>query len=232
MASCSLQQPRSAAGPRPVTSRIPKIALSVRRGVGHTRCARACERIGAFVSTEKRLRKPQGGAIDVGMGILTIKLRLEIGRTGGWSRIQVSGLSKNASGTLTRRESAAPFTCRTPACKTLRTTYTLVFDVIKPHACDSRTSRVLDDSTLRVELATAFEISEAKRGFHAGDFTWTGAAGLIVRGRMSGLTNVGTHRAPIFDPCQVCDVKDVMEGRLCGTVDSPNNPPTRGCQIT
>ena len=38
--------------------------------------------------TEKRLRKPRGGEIDVGMDILTITLRLEIGRTGGWSRIQ------------------------------------------------------------------------------------------------------------------------------------------------
>ena len=50
--------------------------------------AKVCERIGAFVSTEKRLRKPPAGEIDVGMDILTITLRLEIGRTGGWSRIQ------------------------------------------------------------------------------------------------------------------------------------------------
>jgi len=38
--------------------------------------------------TEKRLRKPCGGEIDAGMDILTIKPRLEIGRSDGWSRIQ------------------------------------------------------------------------------------------------------------------------------------------------
>ena len=42
--------------------------------------------------TEKRLRKPQGGEIDVEIGIPTIKLRVEIGRLDGWSRIQVVGL--------------------------------------------------------------------------------------------------------------------------------------------
>ena len=35
--------------------------LRERRGVGDTRCAEACERIGAFVGTQKCLRKPRGG---------------------------------------------------------------------------------------------------------------------------------------------------------------------------
>lgn len=48
----------------------------------------ACERTGAFMSTETRLRKPQRGEIDVGIRIPAIKLRIEIGRTDGWSRIQ------------------------------------------------------------------------------------------------------------------------------------------------
>ena len=42
-----------------------------------------------FMSTEKHLRKPQGGEIDVEIGIPAIKLRIEIGQTDGWSRIQV-----------------------------------------------------------------------------------------------------------------------------------------------
>ena len=64
--------------------------------MGHTRCAEACERIDAFMSTENRLRKPCGGEIDVGMHILTIKPRLEIGRSDGWSRIQESAKHRKA----------------------------------------------------------------------------------------------------------------------------------------
>ena len=77
MASCS-QPPRSAAKPKPGTSRIPKIARSECRGVGDTRCAEACERLSVAMSTGKGAGKPRGNVIDVGIGILTIKLRLEI----------------------------------------------------------------------------------------------------------------------------------------------------------
>ena len=81
MASCS-PQPRSAVRPKFDTSRIPKIALSARCGVGGVRCAQACERIGVVLSTGKSLRKPLGDPIDGGIDILAIKLRLEIGRRG------------------------------------------------------------------------------------------------------------------------------------------------------
>ena len=79
MASCS-QPPRSAARPKLGTSRIPKIALSERCGVGHTSCAQACKRMGVDISSGTDVRKPRGGAINVEIGILTIKLRLEINR--------------------------------------------------------------------------------------------------------------------------------------------------------
>ena len=87
MASCS-QPPRSAAKPKPGTSRIPKIARSERRGVGDTQGARACDRFDAFTSTAQPLRKPPGGETEVRMDILTITLGLKIRRAGGWSRIQ------------------------------------------------------------------------------------------------------------------------------------------------
>ena len=79
---------RSAARPKLGTSRIQKITLSQRRGVGDTRCAQACERIGVVMSTGTSARKPPGGVIDVRIDILAVKLRLEVGRTGRWSRIQ------------------------------------------------------------------------------------------------------------------------------------------------
>ena len=44
------------------------------------RCAQASERIGVVMGTGTSARKPRGGAINVGIGILTIKLRQEINR--------------------------------------------------------------------------------------------------------------------------------------------------------
>ena len=89
MASCSpTPRARSAARPKLGTSRIQKIARSQRRGVGDTRCAEACERFGVVMSTGKGAGKPRGNVIDVGIGILTIKLRLEINRLRWCSRIQ------------------------------------------------------------------------------------------------------------------------------------------------
>ena len=90
MASCS-PQPRSAVRPKFDTSRIPKIALSVRCGVGGVRgmrYAQACKRIGVVMSTGKSLRKPRDDPIERGIDILAIELCLEIGRADHGSRIQ------------------------------------------------------------------------------------------------------------------------------------------------
>ena len=91
MANCS-PQPRSAVRPKFDTSRIPKIALSVRCGVGGVRCAQACDRIGVVIRTGKSLRKPRDDPIERGIDILAIKLRLEIGRSNYGSRIQGYGM--------------------------------------------------------------------------------------------------------------------------------------------
>jgi hypothetical protein len=80
-------------------------------------------------------------------------------------------------------------------------------------------------------LVTAFEIDGEHRGFHAGDFEWTVTAGLKVAGRMSGVTNVGTHREPPLKPCQKCDERGVMEGRLSGQVTTSQDPALNGCQV-
>src|SRR4051795_13609562 len=57
------------------------------------------------------------------------------------------------------------------------------------------------------------------------------AASIQVTGRISAVTNVGTHRAPAFPECQKCDDRGVMEGRLCGQIASTSNPALNGCQI-
>lgn len=51
-------------------------------------------------------------------------------------------------------------------------------------------------------------------------------------GRISGMTNVGTHREPAFFPaCQRCDDTLVMEGRLCGSVVSSQDPRLKNSQV-
>jgi len=50
--------------------------------VGDTRWVQTYERFGVVMSTGKAVGKPRGGAIDVGIDILVVKLRLEIGRPG------------------------------------------------------------------------------------------------------------------------------------------------------
>ena len=48
---------------------------------------------------------------------------------------------------------------------------------------------------------------------------------------MSGMTNVGTHRQPVFDPCQECHDPGYMEGRLCGRIVKADDQRLLGCQV-
>lgn len=48
---------------------------------------------------------------------------------------------------------------------------------------------------------------------------------------MSGVTNLGTHRKPVFDDCQPCGARGVMEGRLCGRVIESGPRELRGAQV-
>ena len=86
------------------------------------------------------------------------------------------------------------------------------------------------DGTLGAKLSTAFDTDGLHQGFHSGEFVWTGQAGLTVKGRMSGITNTGTHRKPIKD-CQTCRDRGIMEGKLCGEVIEAGHPKLKGCQV-
>ncbi len=138
----------------------------------------------------------------------------------------VSAVSKNLKGELGLSDSKE-HKCRTPECKTLRTVHGLRVEVVHT-VCDSPAARPLD-GILNVKLVTAFDTDGNHRGFHAGDFTWTGSAGLKVTGRMSGVTNEGSHRLPIKD-CQKCSDRGIMEGRLCGQVVEGDSG-LKGCQV-
>jgi hypothetical protein len=142
----------------------------------------------------------------------------------------VSPLSKDLSGNLHLADSK-PHECTKPKCKTLKTVQQLTVKVVTHAPCDSHAGTLLDGPLTIERLVTVFDTDATHRGYHAGDFVWHGTAGITINGRMSGVTNVGSHRAPAFSECQKCDDKGVMEGRLCGTITAPNNPALNGCQV-
>jgi hypothetical protein len=140
----------------------------------------------------------------------------------------VSAVSKDLKGEL-RLAASKEQKCAEPKCKTLRTVHELKVEVVAA-SCDSTAARPLNGA-LGVKLSTAFDTDGNHRGFHSGDFTWTGAGGLKITGRMSGVTNEGSHRVPI-KACQKCGDLGIIEGRLCGQVVEPGrNPKLKGCQV-
>ena len=139
----------------------------------------------------------------------------------------VSALSKDLKGELSLSSSKAQ-KCQSPACKTLRTVHALKVKIAGT-TCDSGTAKLLD-GTLGVKLITAFDTDGMHRGFHSGDFVWTGVGGLKITGRMSGVTNEGSHRPPI-QACQRCDERGIMEGKLCGEIVAAGNSKLKGCEV-
>jgi hypothetical protein len=144
-------------------------------------------------------------------------------------RICLNPVSKNMKGTLelnVREEQK----CEKPECLTLKTGHLLKLRVASNAPCDSRVGRLLTGTIVVERLITAFNVDGEHRGFHAGDFTWTGTKTQIA-GRMSGMTNVGTHRLPVFRDCQRCDERGVMEGRICGRVIKTEVEGLKECQL-
>lgn len=139
----------------------------------------------------------------------------------------VGALSKDIKGDLKLSDSKQR-SCREPECKTLRTVHALKVKTANTQ-CDSAPAKPIL-GTLTAKLITAFESDGNHRGFHSGDFEWAGVAGLKVAGRMSGVTNVGSHRIPIKN-CQRCSDRGIMEGKLCGEVVEAGNSKLKGCQV-
>lgn len=143
----------------------------------------------------------------------------------------LSALSKNIKGGLTQTVKQLQ-ACAQPPCKTLKTVHALKVEVMSNPPCDTPHGAKLN-GVLRVDrLVTAYFMDGSHRGFHAGDFIWQAPGGVQAVGRMSGTTNNGTHRAPVFQPaCQKCDTPGVMEGRICGEITQSQIPELKGCQI-
>jgi hypothetical protein len=138
-------------------------------------------------------------------------------------------LSKNAEGELTPL-AAEPHDCREHDCRTLTVEHLLRLK-IDQFDCDSEVGRLFSGELVSKDLTTVHVDGNGEnRGLHAATFRWRSAAGTVV-GRLSGMTNEGTHREPYFRPCQRCDERGVMEGRLCGRLLRPAEPRLADAQV-
>lgn len=156
------------------------------------------------------------------------------GRCSGWDdpctllrrAVCHSSISKDVEGEFGNPTSESRV-CREQECVTLTTDQQLTLKLGTHAECD----RVPElDGVIEVrDLVHVFDTDGNGRGLHSGDLRWESAVGLIL-GRLSGITNAGTHRAPAFQACQRC--RDaVMEGQLCGTVCLPREPRFADCRV-
>lgn len=121
--------------------------------------------------------------------------------------------------------------CRELDCRTLTAEHLLRLRV-SSHDCDSELGKQFDGTIASRDLTTVFaDGSGLRRGMHTATFVWRTSVG-IVQGRMSGMTNEGTHREPAFKGCQECGEVGVMEGRLCGRLVRATDPALVGAQVT
>jgi len=133
-------------------------------------------------------------------------------------------------------------------CNSYKTIHQLNLDIITnepdDRGCNSgdqlEGGRRLDGRLYVCNLIHAFTSPfDPRRGFHGGNFTWVDAPnGIVAEGKLSGITNAGTHRLPLpppegcEQPCQKCWAPGFMEGRFCGTIRrSHADPSLLGCQI-
>ncbi|HEY8505326.1 MAG TPA: hypothetical protein VIL46_12140 [Gemmataceae bacterium] len=141
-------------------------------------------------------------------------------------KVCLAAVSKNLKGDLSDRKREEQ-KCQKPECVTLKILYRLRVEVRGQRPCDTPESQKLLDGRLEAELVAAFDKDGTGRGTHAGNFKW-GGAGSTVAGRMSGVTNAGTHRDPLME-CERCDARGHMEGELEGVVVDGAH---KGCRVT
>jgi hypothetical protein len=146
-------------------------------------------------------------------------------------RVCLEPVSKNLRGELKLLDRERQ-ECEEPRCLTLKTDHLLRLEVESHEPCDSEVGRLLDGTLVVRRLVHALANGTGEgRGLHTGEFRWAGN-GVRVAGRLSGMTNVGTHRQPPFDPCQECRAPGWMEGRLCGRIVRAEDRRLVGCQVT
>ncbi len=115
--------------------------------------------------------------------------------------------------------------CKKVKCETLKALHEMKLEVRTNRPCDSVAARRLD-GTIAGRLLFAFIENGNQRGYHKAKIEWNGNSSVLV-GQMSGMTNAGTHRDPL-KPCERCDERGHMEGRLDAVVVKGDH---KGCRL-
>lgn len=139
----------------------------------------------------------------------------------------IFGISKNLEGTLGRGRSNE-HVCSAPLeCTTRRTVSKLKLKTNSNAPCDSDLAKLLPSTiTSNPELVILQAANSVGRGMHAGFFDWSTST-LIIKGRMSGTTNAGIHRASPFQGCERCIAPGILIGRLTAKIKLARNAPAR-----
>jgi hypothetical protein len=141
--------------------------------------------------------------------------------------------SKDAKGDLRPLERKDD-ECPPERCHTLKTIHLLYLGVDPSgpeQGCDSQESAALNGRFYVRDLAHVFTDGDpTRRGFHAGTFRWIGNAATAT-GRVSGISNAGTHRKDPFEPCQRCHAPRVDGGPLLRHDQPGGRRPLVGCQL-
>jgi hypothetical protein len=143
-------------------------------------------------------------------------------------RLCVSPLSKDLEGEIGRPEPERR-QCDDPQCLTLTTLQPLRL-AVRPsrQGCDQDPA-ALQGGLEVTDLVHVFDGDANQRGFHSGDVRWASGSTLVL-GRLSGITNAGTHRDPVL-ACQECKAGGFLQGRLCASIVRAEDQRLRGCQV-
>ena len=114
--------------------------------------------------------------------------------------------------------------CKSPRCSTLKALHAFELKVTSHKQCDKEPDAL--DGALKGKLSFAYIDTGEYRGYHTGKFEWSGSASRLI-GRLSGVTNAGTHRDPLMD-CEKCEAPGHMEGRLDAVVVRGEH---QGCRL-
>lgn len=129
----------------------------------------------------------------------------------------LDALSKDVDGRLMLL-AAEDEECPKLDCKSLTTRHAMRARLAS-HDCDSELGKRFDGGLIVDRLTTVFEDGvPSGRGVHAGEFRWFNG-GLVISGRLHGMTNAGILRPPLERACEECREPNVMIGRLCGIVE-------------
>ena len=126
-------------------------------------------------------------------------------------------VSRNLEGELAR-PSGEPERCPDVDCFTLPTSQRFAMETQTHEPCDEKAAGVLD-TKISGKLFHIFAGSSGEgRAAHSASIWWSlpGGHGRGV-GTMRGITNAGTHRAPVFRGCEDCDAP-TMQGVLEASV--------------